>query len=241
LIIVASELDPATERIVRYLQDEFKVPINAVFFRYFVDEDAEYLARSWLTDPVEAEARATSGKRVRADVSPFSDSDYYVCLGEDGARTWADARRFGFVSAGGGERWRKAISRLRIGDRVYAYVPGAGYVGAGEVTAVAVPARDFTVEVNGVGTSVLDAEGLAAPAMDRGRDDEEMCEYVVRVRWDRTLDRADGYTEKGLLAIPSTVARLRIDALEKLKTKFAVGPSQSHDGHGAAPAQALTA
>ena len=56
LVIVASELDAATERIVQYVSD-FGVPINVVFFRYFVDKGREYIARSWLIDPAVAATR----------------------------------------------------------------------------------------------------------------------------------------------------------------------------------------
>src|SRR5207237_10665145 len=51
LTIVASELDPASERIVSYLSDRYAIPINAVFFRYFADGSAEYIARTWLLPP----------------------------------------------------------------------------------------------------------------------------------------------------------------------------------------------
>src|SRR4051794_19410957 len=51
LVIVASELDPATQRIVEYLLEDYGVPVNVVFFHYFRDGGAEYLGRSWLRDP----------------------------------------------------------------------------------------------------------------------------------------------------------------------------------------------
>src|SRR5262249_25088163 len=57
LIIVASELDNSTERIVGYLSNGYGVPINAVFFRYFKDGGAEYLTRSWLIEPNQAEVQ----------------------------------------------------------------------------------------------------------------------------------------------------------------------------------------
>ena len=49
--IVASELDPTSDRIVEFLAESYGVPINAVFFRHFSDDDREYLARTWLLDP----------------------------------------------------------------------------------------------------------------------------------------------------------------------------------------------
>ena len=42
LTIVASELDAASDRIVTFLASRHDVPINAVFFRYFVDGESEY-------------------------------------------------------------------------------------------------------------------------------------------------------------------------------------------------------
>src|SRR5215212_5950228 len=51
LVIVASELDPSTERIIDYLFTSFGVPINAVFFHHFKEGDSGYLVRSWLKDP----------------------------------------------------------------------------------------------------------------------------------------------------------------------------------------------
>jgi len=58
LVIVASEMDSSTERIVDYLLDSYGVPVNVVFFRYFRDAGSEYLGRSWLKEPDAAEARA---------------------------------------------------------------------------------------------------------------------------------------------------------------------------------------
>lgn len=47
LTVVASELDPSSERIVNYLRT-FGVLINAVFFAHLQDDNRRYLARTWL-------------------------------------------------------------------------------------------------------------------------------------------------------------------------------------------------
>ena len=44
--IVASELDPTSDRIVEFLAGSYGVPINAVFFRHFSDDSRAYLART---------------------------------------------------------------------------------------------------------------------------------------------------------------------------------------------------
>ena len=42
LVIVASSLDDGTERVVRYLAEEYDVKIKAIFFRVFADGNREY-------------------------------------------------------------------------------------------------------------------------------------------------------------------------------------------------------
>ena len=46
LVIVASELDASTERIVDYLSESYSLPINAVFFRYFESGEQQFLMRT---------------------------------------------------------------------------------------------------------------------------------------------------------------------------------------------------
>lgn len=69
LVIVASQLDDSTQRIVEYLLDDYGVPINAVFFRYFRDGESQYLGRSWLKDPEAAEEKARSKEAKRLQVN----------------------------------------------------------------------------------------------------------------------------------------------------------------------------
>ncbi|MDE0369577.1 MAG: hypothetical protein OXI84_05480, partial [bacterium] len=58
------QLDPTSDRIVEFLAESYGVPINAVFFRHFRDEDRDYLARTWLLDPSEAVTRRGSLSRL---------------------------------------------------------------------------------------------------------------------------------------------------------------------------------
>jgi len=65
LVIVATELDPQSERIVQYLSDRHSVNINVVFFDYYCHLDQEFIGRSWLIAPAEVErkARAASSSK----------------------------------------------------------------------------------------------------------------------------------------------------------------------------------
>jgi hypothetical protein len=100
LVIVASALDPASERIVTYAQ-RLGVPVNVVFFQTFQQDGTQLLTRTWLIDPVEETAARTSGPSKKQK-APWNGKDWYVSFGEDEARSWEDARAYGFVSAGGG-------------------------------------------------------------------------------------------------------------------------------------------
>ncbi len=128
LIIVASDLDPSTERIIGYLSDNYGVPLNAVFFRYFKDGEREYLTRTWLVDPREAEAKA-SGTRKQKGREPWNGRDFYVSLGDGRHRTWEDCEKYGFISGGGGKWYSQTLDLLFPGARVFVNIPGTGYVG----------------------------------------------------------------------------------------------------------------
>ena len=58
MLIVASEVDSSTERIIEYLSNTYGVGINAVTFHYFQnDEGKEFLARVFLIEPQQVEYR----------------------------------------------------------------------------------------------------------------------------------------------------------------------------------------
>ena len=72
--IIASELDPTSDRIVEFLSESYGVPVNALFFRHFKDGDREYLARTWLLDP----QHKAPGKRSRGESGTlFSGSEKF--------------------------------------------------------------------------------------------------------------------------------------------------------------------
>jgi len=67
MLVVASEIDSSSQRIVNYLSETYGVAINVVTFNYFKSGEKEYIARTFLIEPSKAELqqrrRATS-KRV---------------------------------------------------------------------------------------------------------------------------------------------------------------------------------
>ncbi|MFQ8889765.1 MAG: hypothetical protein ACLR7Z_16860 [Bilophila wadsworthia] len=126
LIIVASELDESTERIVTYLSETHNVQINAIFFRFFKDGDREYLTRAWFRDPAGVELSETTG-----NVREQWNGEYYGSFG--GGRDWECARKYGYFAAGGGMWYSRTLALLEPGSRLWVNNPAHGYVGVGTV------------------------------------------------------------------------------------------------------------
>lgn len=232
LVVVATGMDASTEQIVEYVRS-YGVPINVLFFQYLDDGGREYLARSWLTDS-ELEAPSKSGGKKQA---PWSGVDFFVAVGENEERNWDDMVRYGFVSAGHGDKYRKAMESLFEGARVWAAIPSSraadgahGYVGVGTVTAPAVGVTDFDVEVDGAAVNILQVP-LEATNMGWEADDPERCEYLVRVEWLDTRPREKAVWEKGMFANQNVVAKLRQPfTLQRLNEVFDLGAGSSYRG-----------
>lgn len=218
LVVVATGMDLSTEQIVEYVRS-YGVPINVLFFEYLRDGDREHLARSWLTDPELEAPTGGAGKKQ----APWNGRDFFVAVGENQHRNWDDMRRYGFVSAGHGDKYRKVMSNLFEGARVWAAIPGTGYVGVGEVTAPAVGVKEFEVELDGKSVPILQAP-LEATNMGEDADDPEQSEYLARVRWIDTRQREMAVWEKGMFANQNVVAKLRQPfTLQRLSETFDVG------------------
>jgi hypothetical protein len=224
LVVVATGIDASTEQIVDYVRG-YGVPINVLFFEYLQDGDREYLARSWLTNPAVEPPSGVGGKKQ----APWNGRDFFVAVGENEHRNWDDMRRYGFVSAGHGEKYRQAMGNLFVGARVWAAIPSAwastgarGYVGVGEVTAPAVRVDDFKVSVDETELPILKAP-LEAENMAEDAEDEDMSEYLVRVRWVDVRPREGAVWEKGMFANQNVVAKLRQPfTLQRLSEIFEV-------------------
>ena len=206
LVIVASELDTSAERIVCYLSEEHGVPINVVFFRYFRDGEREYVARSWLADPLDQERRDHSRRARSTEV--WNGRDFYVAIGEGKHRTWEDCRRYGFVAAGQGQWYSRSLEALFPGARIFACIPKVGYVGAGVVKEAAVPVKRFTLVHEGKEVPVLDVP-LKAEKMDENAEDLDRCEYLVKVEWVKTVEANKAIWEKGMFANQNIACKLR--------------------------------
>lgn len=210
LTVVASEIDAATERIVTYLATEHQVPVNVLFFRYFEDDGRSYLARTWLMDDVKA-ASPAANSTSRGKKEPWNGQDWYVAFGDEpGGRNWEDARRYGFVSAGGGDFYSRTLRALPVGARVFVHIPQSGYVGVGTVTAEARPYPEALLSTGGV-TRRMEELDLAGSYVhtEAPQDGQDRREWVVPVDWQATVPRAQALWKPGMFANQNSACRLR--------------------------------
>ena len=220
LTVVASDIDPATERIIGYLAGR-DVPINVVFFRYFTDGNRAYLARTWLLDEARLPGK-TAGKKKPGSKEAWNEQDWYASFGEeDGGRNWDDARKYGFISAGGGEWFSKTLKKLPLGARVFACIPKTGYVGVGTVAGHAQPFKSATVTVDDAPQQLADLAMKGNYTHGPLPDGEDSSEYVVPVAWHQTRSRSDAFWVKGMFANQNSACKLRnAFTLEQLTIAF---------------------
>ena len=75
MMVVASEIDSKSERIIKYLSDTYGVGINAITFNYFQSADGkEYLSRVFLIEPSEVEYKTrTIGSSRKSKALTFEE------------------------------------------------------------------------------------------------------------------------------------------------------------------------
>jgi len=222
ILIVCSELDNETERIINYLSENYNVPINVVFFRFFKDGESEYITRSWLIDPSQIEERSSKTKGQRTS-EEWNGRDFVVNIDVDsnGISSWDDAVKYGFVSAGGGRWYIQTLNQLYPGARIFAMRPKVGYLGVGIVKEQSKPIKEFMVTADdGSLKSIMDVQ-LKAEALKENADNPELCEYFVKVEWIKTVPEKQAYWEKGLRANQNSAFKLKSSyTLKKLLNFF---------------------
>ncbi len=218
LVVVASELDKSTERIVNYLADEYGAAINAVYFRFFRDKDQEYLCRVWLIDPGEAEVKVVE----KRGEEPWN-GEYYVSFGEEETRRWSDAQKYGYIAAGGGSWYSKTLEMLEVGSRIWVNVPGRGYVGVGMVLEKAKPITEFKLRDDS--GNQVPIKKIISNAPDINKPEDQL-EYYVRVNWNKTVPLDKAIKEKGFFGNQNSAARPKTrkwtHTVERLKKRWEI-------------------
>ncbi len=205
IVIVATHLDESSERIVAYLNKR-DIAINVLCFQVFAIGEQQLLSRSWLLDPVHTQvsAAAAPGARSARDSEPWN-GEFYASFGQGESRSWNEARRYGFISAGGGAWYSNTLNLLNVGDRVWVKAPGYGFVGVGEVIDKAVAVNDATLFDGSLDLPALRV--LKEGFYHREATDPVQAEYLVPVRWLHSVPLDQAVNELGMFGNQNTVCR----------------------------------
>lgn len=221
IMIVSAQLDSETERIINYLSNNFDVPINAVFFRYFEEGEQQFITRSWLLDPNIVDEKSSNTK-VENKKEKWNKQDFVVNFEENDSRNWEDAIKYGFIAAGGGRWYSKTLNQLFVGARIFCMIPKSGYVAVGKVTETVKPIKDVVFKINGVDKKI-DELNVKAPNMLHDVDDLEKCEYIVKVDWIKFVSKEQAYWVKGLKANQNSAYKLRSQyTIDKVSEFFGI-------------------
>lgn len=197
MIVVATSMDDGTEHIVRYLRQAYNVDINILFFQIFSHGNDRIMSRVWFAENLELEAEPEN--------TAVWNHEYYISFGADQNRTWEDARKFGFISAGGGKWYTQTLKMLRPGDRVWVNIPHTGYVGVGIVQTEAQQASYAAWEIGG---TLTEMKSLALTgAYFYNEENSENAEFVVPVRWIKEVSAKNAVKEIGFFGNQNTVCR----------------------------------
>ena len=135
---------------------------------------------------------------------------YYYNVGEGPHRNWDDYRKFGFISAGQGIRWRDAMLGFQKGDVVAAYLKRRGFVGIGILNDRAKPIREVIIK----GKPLL-SYNLCCPGMADNVESDELCEYVAPVEWIVSVERGQAKWKSNAGLYTTTHVRASLDGQPK--------------------------
>jgi len=137
-------------------------------------------------------------------------------------RSWEDARKYGFVSAGGDKKYSDKIRSLETGDRIWVYIPTFGYVGAGIVIETAKPA--YETEFEGIPFYDLNLDSTLTNPYYENQKGADKQEYIVKIKWLKTI--AEEKAIKGLFSSPIIICKpscvLWNDTIRMLKSQWEI-------------------
>lgn len=116
---------------------------------------------------------------------------------------------------------------LEPGARVWVNVPGVGYVGVGQVVEPCVPVEEFMVSDDSGNQTPIVNLPLKIAKTTKASESPDKAEYLVRVKWLKTVPLSEAIRERGFFGNQNTVARPTAPkwshTIERLKARFAIG------------------
>lgn len=207
IILVSKEFNSEVISAVLWLR-EYGLNMQCTRLSPYLDSDRELFINPETIIPLPEARDYIEKKEVKQRVSMSQRPDWtgywFVNVGEGPHRTWEDNTKYGFIGAGQGKRYSSALKRLKVGDKIYAYMKGLGYVGFGEVIQTARMIKDFLV-----GDSPLLELELKAEMPEENMENEELSEWVVGINWKKVVNSNGAKTFTGVFANQNVVCKLR--------------------------------
>lgn len=203
-VIIASQPDSTTERIVKYLAN-MGVPINLNTFEVFIDGAQRYLSPNWIVD-----LAVTQGNTASLDEKGPWNGHHYGSFGHgQDSRQWDDARKYGFFSAGGGAWYSRSLSLLNTDDIIWVQSPSHGYIGVGKVLSTFKPFEEFVVQFEGK-ECLLSELPLKGSYLRKESSDDDLREFMVGIKWLHTVSIEDAVRQVGFFGNQNSVCRPRV-------------------------------
>lgn len=193
IVLVSADFKKELTTAVLWLR-EWELDIRCVKLKPYHDGDGIILEVQQIVPLPEATEYQVSirneaiSRREAARDSGEPTGYFFMNTGDDGSndgRSWEDCRKYGFMRAGGNEYYQSGVRSLKVGDKVFAYLSGHGYVGLGEVVAEAVPEVDFVPP--GQQARLLDLPKKARTSANV--DDPNATDWCASVKWLYSVNR----------------------------------------------------
>ncbi|MCG7561001.1 hypothetical protein [Pseudoalteromonas sp. McH1-42] len=207
IILASKEFNSEVISAVLWLR-EFGLDIQCTRLAPYLDKDNELFIKPETIIPLPEAKDYIEKKEVKNRKTAISKGwtgYWFVNVGEGKHRTWEDNLRFGYISAGQGLIYSKALKRLSVGDKIFAYMKGVGYVGFGEVQSESMMIKDFIVENS---KPLLECD-LKSESPDENSNNELLSEYAIKIDWIKTFSVSEAKTFSGIFANQNVVCKLR--------------------------------
>lgn len=137
----------------------------------------------------------------------WDGKSWFFNIGEVGpdSYSWNDSRQYSFICAGGAKRYHQIMENFNLGNVIYAYVSGAGYVGIGTVTKTAMPFREATLEDGSTKVVDLRQAGKLAGTYNDSTDNDRS-DWIVLVKWEKAVDKSQAVRLNPI--VPSTASKI---------------------------------
>ena len=219
-----SESDSQKTKRIQAIRKEGLSPIIRVVARGLTNEEALLVEKTLLWKLGKTLTNISSGHyadkfrphdKLHVDLSGFDYQSgvYYFNVGEGPHRQWSDCFKHGFISAGQGPRWGRAMRAWNEGDIVAAFIKGWGYVGIGRITAPAKPIRD--VKING--RPLIDLP-LHCKKMTDNIESNDKCEHVALVKWVKAFGHGNAKWRKRSGLFSTQLIRASLDGQPTTKS-----------------------